>query len=191
MYAKDSYKSLSDKELADLYRQSANQDILATLYSRHSDLLFGVGMKYLKNVDEAADACNDIYMELVEKMLKHEIQQVKAWLHTLARNHCLMKLRGDKKMPMKEFPEHFMQSEDQWHPDIAADKEKKLTSLEKCLETLKDQQKQAVSLFYMQQKSYNEIADITGIPWNNIRSQIQNGRRNLKICMEHHEQQGT
>lgn len=189
MNSRDAYKSLSDKELVDLYKASANQDLLAILYSRFSDLLFGVSLKYLKNADAAADACNDIYMELVEKLLKHEVEHVKAWLHTVARNHCLMKLRSDKKMPIDEFPEHFVQSEDVWHPDIVQEREQQLSALEKCIETLKDQQKQAVSLFYIEQKSYNEIADITGIPWNNIRSQIQNGRRNLKICMEDHERE--
>jgi len=182
-----SYKQLSDKELADLYKSSANQDLLATLYNRYSDLLFGVSMKYLKNTDAASDACADIYVELVGKMLKHEVIQVKAWLHTVARNHCLMKLRGDKKMPTDEFPEHLMQSEADWHPDNAVERENKLTSLEDCMETLKTEQRQAVSLFYMEQKSYNEIAELTGIPWNNIRSHIQNGRRNLKNCMDEHE----
>jgi RNA polymerase sigma factor (sigma-70 family) len=182
-----SYKQLSDKELADLYKSSANQDLLATLYGRYSDLLFGVCMKYLKNADSAADACADIYVELVGKMLKHEVLQVKAWLHTVARNHCLMKLRGDKRMPTDEIEEHLMQSEDDWHPDNAVARENKLTSLEDCMETLKTEQRQAVNLFYMEQKSYNEIADLTGIPWNNIRSHIQNGRRNLKNCMDEHE----
>ena len=170
-----------------MYRTSANQDLLAVLYSRYSDLLFGVCMKYLKDSDSAADACNDIYVELVSKLLKHEVQQVKAWLHTVARNHCLMKLRSDKKMPTDEFPEHFVQSDDGWHPDVAEAREQRLTALEKCIENLKTEQKQAVSLFYIDQKSYNEIAELTGIPWGNIRSYIQNGRRNLKICIEENE----
>lgn len=185
--SKASYQLLTDKELADLYKSSGNQDLLATLYTRYSDLLFGVCMKYLKNADSAADACTDIYVELVSKMLKHEVQQVKAWLHTVARNHCLMKLRGDKKMPTDEFPDHLMQTEDDWHPDNAVLRENKLTAMEDCMDKLKNEQKQAVTLFYMEQKSYNEIADLTGIPWNNIRSQIQNGRRNLKNCMDEHE----
>ena len=175
---------MSDKELADLYRQSANQEILAALYVRYSDLLFGVCLKYLKDADAAADACNDIYLELVEKLLRHEVQQVKAWLHTLARNHCLMKIRGQKKMPTDELPESFMQSGEIWHPGNAEDREKTLNTLEDCLERLKSHQRQAVSLFYLEKKSYHEIAEMTGIEWNQIRSQIQNGRRNLKICME-------
>ncbi|HSK11611.1 MAG TPA: sigma factor, partial [Phnomibacter sp.] len=132
------YNNIDDKELADMYRSTGDQKVLAVIYARYSDLLFGVCLKYLKDMDSAADACNDIYLELVDKMKRHDVQHVKAWLHTLARNHCLIKLRGDKKMPIDEFPEKFMQSEDFWHPSIAIaeEKEKKLNSLEECIEKL-------------------------------------------------------
>lgn len=187
MTTREAFKFLSDKELADLYRTSANQEILAVLFSRYSDLLFGVCMKYLKDAEHAADASNDIYLELVSKLMKHEVQAVKSWLHTLARNHCLMKLRGTKKVSVVEFPENFVKTDEGWHPDIAQDREKRLSALEFCIDKLKSDQKKAVSLFYLEQKTYNEIAEITGIPWGNIRSYIQNGRRNLKICIEENE----
>jgi RNA polymerase sigma-70 factor (ECF subfamily) len=187
MAAGNSYKTLSDKELADLYRSSAQQELVAELYGRYSGLLFGVCMKYLEDADAAADACADIYIELVQKMLKHEVQHPKSWLHTLTRNHCLMKIRSDKKMPVDAISENFVQLEDNWHPEIAKEKEKRLSAMELCIEELKDEQRQAVRLFYMEEKSYNEIAEITGISWNSIRSQIQNGRRNLKLCIEEHE----
>jgi len=187
MHAVRNYKSLSDKELADLYRSSANQELVAELYSRYSGLLFGVCMKYLQDADLAADACSDIYIELVQKMLKHEIQNPKSWLHTLTKNHCLMKLRGDKKMPVDSLSDGFVQLEDNWHPDIAIEKEKRLSAMESCIEALKNEQKLAVQLFYLEEKSYNEIADITGIAWNTIHNHIQNGRRNLKLCLEENE----
>lgn len=182
------YQLLSDKELADLYRTSAQQDLLATLFNRYKDLIFGVCLKYLKDLDAATDACSDIYIEMVEKMLKHEVQNPKAWLYQVAKNHCLLRLRKNKKMPVDSLPDDFVQLDVNWHPDLAMEKEKKLTSLEKCLETLKAEQKSSVSLFYLEEKSYQEIAAITGIGWNTVRSHIQNGRRNLKNCMEQHEQ---
>ncbi len=186
------YQLLSDKELADLYRSSADQSCLATLFSRYRSLLFGVCYKYLEDAEASEDAINDIYIELVEKLLKHEVEYPKAWLHTLARNHCLMKLRKVNRLPTSELSEDFMQSAEVWHPvEEVVEKEKKLTALEDCIGKLKKEQQQAVQLFYIEQKCYNEIAEITGIDWNNIRSQIQNGRRNLKICMEHHEAQSA
>jgi RNA polymerase sigma-70 factor (ECF subfamily) len=184
------YETLNDKELIELYRSSANQDLVAALFSRYHGLMFGVCYQYLKDSEAASDACNDIYIELVEKLLKYDVQQPKAWLHTLTRNHCLMRLRREKKMPVNSFPDDFVQSDVNWHPDNVTDRERKLNSLEECLDKLKKEQKQTVALFYMEQKTYNEIAEITGIEWNQIRSNIQNGRRNLKICMEGKDEQG-
>jgi RNA polymerase sigma-70 factor (ECF subfamily) len=59
--------------------------------------------------------------------------------------------------------------------------------LEKCIETLGDEQKQCVKLFYLQEKCYKEITESTGFDMNKVKSYIQNGKRNLKICMEKNE----
>jgi RNA polymerase sigma-70 factor (ECF subfamily) len=42
-------------------------------------------------------------------------------------------------------------------------------------------------LFYLEQKCYKDIADLTGYDLNKVKSAIQNGKRNLKICMERKE----
>ena len=95
-----------------------------------------------------------------------------------------MQLRKNKKTTTVEFDGQFMQSEDFSHLDNVLEKEQKLNSLEGCIETLNEEQKKSIQLFYLENKCYNEIADITGIEWNKVRSLIQNGRRNLKICMD-------
>ncbi|HMP94987.1 MAG TPA: sigma-70 family RNA polymerase sigma factor [Phnomibacter sp.] len=167
-----------------LYSTQANQEALAVLYTRYADLLFGVGLKYLKDADAAADACSDIYTQLVDKLLKHEVTYFKGWLHTLARNHCLMQLRQAKKMPQQELQDFHVQFEPGLHLEEVINKENHLESLQYCMDKLAQAQKQAVELFYLQQKSYQEIAALTGMPWNTVRSHIQNGRRNLKQCMD-------
>lgn len=183
-------KAQDDKWLADHYRQSGQQQALAELFGRYKGLLLGVCFKYLQDVEAAADALSDIYVELVDKMRRHEVDTPKAWLHTVARNHCLMKLRKQKGTGTEEIQDYHVQSEGGWHPvrNEAMEKEIRLQALENCIDQLKHEQQQAVRLFYLEQKCYNEIAETTGIAWNTIRSHIQNGRRNLKICMEQHEQ---
>ena len=160
--------------------------MLAVLFGRYADLVFGVCLKYFKEPETSRDACSDIYAELVQKLLKYEVDNFKGWLHTLTKNHCLMKLRSGKKHQTVELPEYFMQSEDGLHLDGVIEKEKHLQQMEMCIETLSGDQKQAVTLFYLQEKCYNEITEMTGMTWNTVRSHIQNGRRNLKICMEKH-----
>jgi RNA polymerase sigma factor (sigma-70 family) len=105
-------------------------------------------------------------------------------LYTLGRNHCLMQLRKEKGKATVEIPETFMQTEEMLHLDGVLQKEEQLTRMEHCLEQLGHEQKLCVKLFYLEGKCYNDITEQTGIEWNKVRSFIQNGRRNLKLCMD-------
>jgi RNA polymerase sigma-70 factor (ECF subfamily) len=179
---------LPDKELVNLFRTSGNMDVLAVLFQRYMDLLYGVCLKYLKQPETAKDAVMQIFEELVSKLPRHEVENFKSWLYTLAKNHCLMQLRTPKNLKTTEFNPDSMQLEEDVHLNGIQLKEENLQKLERCLETLSIEQKKAVELFYLQNKCYKEIAEATGIDWNKVRSFIQNGRRNLKICMEKGEE---
>ncbi len=175
----------SDKELVSAFKASGNTEILAVLYQRYMDLVFAVCLKYFKDVDRSKDAVMDIYIELTAKLKQHEVENFKGWLQVLARNYCLMQLRSPRNLKTTEFNPAFMQSSDISHlKDEAFEKEVNLKKMEDCLKTLPEEQKQTVALFYLEEKCYNEIAETTGYDWNKVRSYIQNGRRNLKICME-------
>lgn len=175
---------LSDKELVQQYRHTRDMKVLAELYQRYMDLLYGVCLKYLKDPETSRDAVMNIFEELVGKLHKHEVENFKSWLYTLAKNHCLMQLRTPKNLKTTEFKGDYMQSEEEVHLNGVLTREDNLQKLEKCLQTLSAEQKITVELFYLQNKCYNEIAETTGIEWNKVRSYIQNGRRNLKICMD-------
>jgi RNA polymerase sigma-70 factor (ECF subfamily) len=175
---------LPDKELVNLFRTSGNMEVLAVLFQRYMELLYGVCLKYLKQPEAAKDAVMQIFEELVQKLPKHEVDNFKSWLYTLAKNYCLMQLRTPKNLKTTEFKPESMQLEEDVHLNGVMLKEENLQKLERCLQTLSQEQKQAVELFYLQNKCYKEIAEATGIEWNKVRSFIQNGRRNLKICME-------
>jgi len=180
---KDTHE-FTDAELVSLYRKEADLNVLGKLYQRYMDLIYGVCLKYLKDPEAAKDAVIHIYEELISKLKQHEVSHFKSWLYTLSRNHCLMQLRKEKGRSTVEIAEKFMQSEEMLHLDSVMEKESQLNSMEKCLEQLSEEQKSCVTLFYLQGKCYNEITELTGIEWNKVRSFIQNGRRNLKLCME-------
>jgi len=149
------------------------------------DLVFGVCLKYFKDAERSKDAVMDIFDELNTKLRVHEVENFKSWLHVLARNHCLMQLRSPRNIKTTEFNPVFMYSEQNTHLNgEVLEKEENFKKLEQCMDSLPDEQKQAVQLFYLESKCYNEIAAITGFDWNKVRSYIQNGKRNLKLCME-------
>ncbi|MFN8291228.1 MAG: sigma-70 family RNA polymerase sigma factor [Chitinophagaceae bacterium] len=179
-----SHSSLTDKELVALYKESGDMAVLGELYQRYMELVYGVCLKYYKEPERAKDSVMQIFEELVTKLKKHEVDNFKGWLHQVAKNHCLMQLRTPRNLKTVEMKTELVQSEDQVHLNGVFEKEENFKKLEYCLGTLADKQKEAIRLFYLEGKCYNEIADLTGQDWNQVRSLIQNGRRNLKICME-------
>lgn len=179
-----SNNSLSDKELVALYKESGDMAVLGELYQRYMELVYGVCLKYYKEPETAKDSVMLIFEELVTKLKKHEVDNFRGWLHQVAKNHCLMQLRTPKNMKTVEFKTELVQSEENVHLNGVLEKEKNFNKLEHCLSTLSNEQRDTVKLFYLESKCYNEIVEITGLEWNQVRSLIQNGRRNLKICME-------
>lgn len=175
---------LTDAELVHLFQREQDLKVLAQLYGRYMDLVYGVCLKYLKDPEESKDAVMQIFESLVIKLPKHDVEQFRSWLYVLAKNHCLMALRASGKQKISAISPDLMQSGENGHLNGALEKEEQLEQMEKCMESLPVDQKQSVKLFYLEQKSYKEIADITGNEWNRVRSLIQNGRRNMKICME-------
>jgi RNA polymerase sigma-70 factor (ECF subfamily) len=176
-----------DLELIAAYRQSSDLKIVAQLYNRYLQLLYGVCLKYLGESETAKDAVMDIFEELAQKLLKHEVGNFKGWLYTLAKNHCLMKLRASSRKRFQSFDPEHMQTAEELHLNDKIEQEEQFDRLSKCIESLVADQKTAIQLFYLQNKCYKEIETATGVEWNKVRSHIQNGRRNLKICMQRQE----
>lgn len=179
-----SHTSLTDKELVALYKESGDMSVLGELYQRYMELVYGVCLKYYKEAETAKDSVMMIFEELVTKLRKHEVDNFKGWLHQLAKNHCLMQLRTPKNLKTTEFKVELMQTEETVHLNGVLEKEENFKKMEDCLGTLTSEQQETIRLFYLEGKCYNEIVEITGHEWNQVRSFIQNGRRNLKICME-------
>ncbi|NOT52725.1 MAG: sigma-70 family RNA polymerase sigma factor [Chitinophagaceae bacterium] len=182
-----SHTSLTDKELVALYKQSDDMAVLGELYQRYMDIVYGVCLKYYKEPETAKDSVMQIFEELVSKLKRHDVDNFRGWLHQVAKNHCLMQLRTPKNLKTVEFKTELVQSEENVHLNGVLEKEENFKKLEYCLGTLTNEQREAIKLFYLEGKCYNEIAETTGQDWNQVRSFIQNGRRNLKICMERQE----
>lgn len=182
-----SSSKLNDGELVLLYKDSGDLKILGELYQRYMELVYGVCLKYLKDPESSRDSVMQIFEELVVKLKKHNVENFKSWLYQLAKNHCLMQLRSPKNLKTIELPSSLMQSEENVHLNGVLEKEENFKKLEQCLGALSEEQRLMIKLFYLEGKCYNEIVELTGFDWNQVRSFIQNGRRNLKICMERNE----
>jgi len=177
-------KDQDDAALIAQYKSTGSLDVLGLLYNRYMHLVYGVCLSYFKDEEASKDAVMQIFEELVLKLRLHEVQNFKSWLHVLTRNHCLMVLRKQSKHDIVSIEDVFVENAEFVHLDIEDAKEKQLTVMEKCMDTLPQEQKVSVDLFYLQEKCYKDVAEITGYDILKVKSYIQNGKRNLKICIE-------
>lgn len=181
--------TLEDLELVSLYKNTGDKNCVGVLFQRYTHLIFGVCMKYLKDEDDSQDASMQIFEKLLSDLKKHEIQQFKAWLHMVCKNFCLMQLRSGKtklkhQKELQKDLEMSVETDHELHLTMASLKEIQLTLMEDCIHGLNKEQKLCIELFYLQEKSYLEVAEMTSFSMNNVKSFIQNGKRNLKICIE-------
>ncbi len=146
-------------------------------------LVYGSCLKYFKNEEDAQDAVMDIYEKLTKKALTHKVEYFKSWLFVVTRNHCLEKLRRKSTRSDKESMAARMYSAEVFHPDTV-NNDQQVQILRQCLKQLDGLQKRCVEMFYFKKMSYADIAQSLELRFNQVRSRIQNGRRNLKRCME-------
>lgn len=180
---------VSDQDLLEQYRQNHSPEIAGELFGRYMHLVYGVCLKYFRHAERAKDEVMHLYEKVQEELKSREVENFKNWLYVVTKNHCLMQLRSEK--PEREFLsgdeillEHFMENEPELHPLDRDDDNRDEQNLAPCLEQLKDEQKQCIRLFYFENRSYREIAGMTGLEEKKVKSHIQNGKRNLKICLE-------
>lgn len=178
---------LSDLELLDLYKTKGNLEVLSTLYNRYIHLVFGLCLKYLKNKQDSEDAVMQIFEKLILEVPKFEIKNFKSWLHVLSKNYCLMQIRRFKSKV--EFNEAFsasmvMENETFMHHDDESSLDENLRAMKECMKLLQDNQRKCVELFYLNEMSYKEIVRQEGLNLNEVKSFIQNGKRNIKNCIE-------
>lgn len=182
-------KEHSDEDLLADYLKSMDMETLGELYGRHMHLVYGVCLKYFKEREKSKDAVIQLFEKLVVEIDKHEIRNFKSWLFVVSRNHCLMELRKTKTGKIISIADEnemdgFMEKEAELHPIDTEQEERNEDALNDCIERLKPEQKDCIRLFYFENKSYREICSESKQEEKKVKSLIQNGKRNLKICLE-------
>jgi RNA polymerase sigma factor (sigma-70 family) len=184
---KSNIQNLTDEVLVELYIQQDDLDIFAILFQRYTHLIYGVCLKYLRDEEESKDAVMQLFEDVAEKLKKHEIQHFKNWLYSVTKNHCLMLLRSRKsylhlkgKIILENVPD-FMEFDEILH--LNENSYSVDGKLENALISLKEEHRICIRLMYYENKSYREITEITGYSLNEVKSYIQNGKRNLKNFM--------
>ncbi len=180
------YKDHSDAQLINNFLESGDNVFVGELYKRYGHLVLGLCIKYLKDKDEAEDAVMTIFGQLLNDLKKHKVEYFKSWLYTYSKNFCLMHLRKKQNQLKKELDvkENEIFLMDYNNIEHLNEKEQQIALMQSAMNELNKEQKMCLELFYLSNKSYTEIVTITGYNNNEVKSHIQNGKRNLKLKME-------
>jgi RNA polymerase sigma factor (sigma-70 family) len=177
------YDHITDAELLENYYTSHDQKWVGILLERYTLLLFGVCMKYLKDEHEAQDCVQQIFLKVLTEVGRYRIDYFKSWLYMVAKNHCLMKLRSTNSKILRELTDEAVPATESNKTELL-ENERTYELLGEAMEELSTEQRQCVTLFYLQKLSYSEISEQTGYSPMQVKSYIQNGKRNLKLLLE-------
>lgn len=179
------HKSYSDTELIDLYKETGEAWYAGELFQRHTKLIAALAYNYLKDPIETEDAVMDVFEILLTDLKQYEVRNFKAWLYSVTKNHCLKKKRAVAKerqtkegMVASNAPVLGMNADEEREEALLRNAH--LDQLEEALQELSEEQKRCVELFFLKEKSYKEVSDITGFTMKQVKSYLQNGKRNLK-----------
>ena len=178
-------QGLPDSELIERYRYSYDNAYIGELFQRYSHMLFGVCLKYMRDEEKAKDLVMDVFEKVLKDLKRHEVDNFRTWVYSVAKNQCLMELRKNKRQEARQedyqhftkeivefdIPEH-LNGESQGETDA---------KLNLAMDALKKEQRDCIRLFYFEKKSYEEIEAQTGYSYKEVKSYLQNGKRNLKI----------
>lgn len=185
LFFRKNISKLSDEELLANYTKSGNTEYFGELYNRYIPLLYGLCLKYLQDEDRAQEAVMQLFEDLLPKLAHYEITAFKPWLYKVAKNHCLQLLRKGNKEILLDYDINVMESDEFLHLLYEEEStEEQLQALHRCLKKLPDDQRVSITYFFLQEMSYADVAQQTGFTLNNVKSFIQNGKRNLKNCIQ-------
>jgi RNA polymerase sigma-70 factor (ECF subfamily) len=165
------------------YRTTSQQELFGQLYARYIPLVYGLCLKYLRQQEDAEDAVMQIYEALQQKITDYKIDNFRTWLYSVTKNHCLQQLRRSQGRIFEDIDERVMESDDFDHLIDSGEDVEKDRALNYCLETLPEEQKKCILHFFFDELSYADIVEKTGYALSKVKSYIQNGKRNLKLCM--------
>lgn len=174
---------LSDAELLQNFYKDHDNKWLGILLPRYTLLLLGVCMKYLKNEEDARDCVQQIFLKVIHELQKYKVEYFKSWIYMIAKNHCLMKLRNKKNISVELNEQITGDHENENIKTTLLEKENLIDRMHEAVAQLNEEQQKCINLFYLQKKSYAEISEITGFSMLQVKSHIQNGKRNIKKMM--------
>jgi RNA polymerase sigma-70 factor (ECF subfamily) len=183
--------NLNDEELIFSFQQG-NADAYNEIVKRYKDRLTNFVYRYVGNYDDCDDIVQDTFVKVyVSKHLYKEIAKFSTWIYTIAIN--LAKTKAIKKQKYKVFSlseayddedKDFDIPDEAFTPDINANAVIQNKYIQKALDSIKEEYRRLVILRDVEDFSYEEICEMTGLPMGTVKSRINRGREKLQELLK-------
>jgi RNA polymerase sigma-70 factor (ECF subfamily) len=181
--------AFSDEEL--IPRICAGETkLFELLVKRYQDKIFTLASRILKNREDAEEAAQDAFVRAFRALSKfHGDAQFGTWLYRIAYNVCLTKLESRKNIFQSLDAAFDADDDDEYHPEVAIEPSAVDTEFEKAetkeivrktLAKLPLHYRTVLTLFYLEELSYEEICDVTKLPMGTIKTQLYRARTALQ-----------
>ncbi|MDE3213728.1 MAG: sigma-70 family RNA polymerase sigma factor, partial [Bacteroidota bacterium] len=178
---------MSDHDLLEHFYRDQDNKWLGILLSRYTMMILGVCMKYMKNEEDAKDCVQQVFLKIIRELPKYRVDYFKSWMYMIAKNHCLMELRDKGKFTAPLTENMGGLTEETEDKSLMWEKDQLIKKMMEVIDSLNTEQAACIRLFYLEKKSYQEISDLTGYSLQQVKSHIQNGKRNLKLMIGPHQ----
>ncbi len=169
----------ADADVHERLQAKQYREALALLLPRYRDKVFRLCFSMLRDRAQAEDVTQDIFLRIWRALPGYGAQAaLSTWIYAISKNACLSELR--KRKPMVSID----QNEDEYSGEVAAlaapDPDDSATvSVSQVMDKLPERYRQAVTLFYMEDKSYEQTADSLGLPLGTVKALLHRARKRL------------
>lgn len=160
------------------------------LVQRHHARIYGLAYRMLGNPDDASDATQEAFLEAYKSIQSFQFQsKFLTWMYRVGINVCQQyKRRSESRQRAltsytKDIQERDTQYTDEY-PDRVLLKTERDQLIQQAIDQLPSKQRMVITLFYMQQMKYREIAELLDCSEGTVASRLNTAVRNLKSKLE-------
>ena len=173
---------MEDKDILRLLEARQYSEAFAPLLERFKDKVFRLACSILHNETHAEDATQDVFVKIWKALpTYHGGASLSTWIYAITRNTCLTELKRRDRHPAVSLQEPAMEAASAWIPALqSADPEPGLEmDVETLLAKLPENYRRVITLFYLEQKAYEEAARMLGIPLGTVKTLLFRAKKEL------------
>lgn len=186
MRLRDEMTTITDQYLID-ETLAGNTQAYGVLVEKYQDFIFTIVVRMLKVKEEAEEVAQDTFVKAFESLGSFRgDSKFSSWLYSIAYRKALDRLRKNKRYQTSELIEEITET-DVAHLENALEQleaKERSQKIQECIKQLPEVEAALVTLYYFEEQSVKEIAEVTQLSEDNIKVKLYRSRKKLCILLQ-------